>query len=174
MRCPLAAAVAFACGICLPACEKPEPSSRSQARAAASPTPKDELDAGTSRLKTKAAGAIAAVENYLVGQSPKARKEVRRAEEKFTRDKAKWREKLVQEQKDLQPQIERLKEQLGKLDTGKNRDRLSDDLARLQDQSKQTNKLLVELEATGRDVWHDFKAEVTTEEVAHSSPSPTP
>ena len=172
MKFPLLA-VALAFGICLPACEKQDPTS-AQARAKSTPLPKDELDAGTNRLKTKAEGTIAAVENYLVGHSPKVRKELRRTEEKFTRDKAKWREKLMQEQKDLQPQIDRLKEQLEKVDTTRNREQVRDELARLQAKSKETDKLRLELEAAGKDVWHEFKAELTAQEAKNSTPSPTP
>ena len=172
MKFPLLA-VTLAFGICLSACDEPN-AAPPRSRAKSTPAPKDELDAGTNRLKAKTESTLAAVENYLVGQSPKARKEWRRTEEKFARDKAKWREKLVQEQKDLQPQIERLKEQLGKVDTGTNRDQLRAELSRLQERSKETDRLRVELEAAGRDIWHEFKAELTAQEANKSTPSPTP
>ena len=172
MKFPLLA-VALACGICLSACDEQNPAPP-RSRAKSTPPPKDELDAGTNRLKAKTESTLAAVENYLVGQSPKARKELRRAEEKFTRDKAKWREKLAQEQKDLQPQIARLQEQIDKVDTSKNRDQLREELGRLQDRSKEMDRLRAKLEAAGRDIWHEFKAELTTQEAGNSTPTPTP
>ena len=172
MKFPLLA-VALACGVCLSACDD-QNSAPPRSRAKSTPLPKDELDAGTNRLKAKTESTLAAVENYFVGQSPKARKEWRRTEEKFIRDKAKWREKLVQEQKDLQPQIDRLKEQLEKLDTSKNRDQLRAELSRLQDRSKETDRLRSKLEAAGRDIWHEFKAELTAQEAGSGTPPPTP
>ena len=162
-----AVAVAFACGICLSACDKQDPAPGRQTRVQPSPTPKVEPDAGTDRLKIKALGAIAAVENYLVGQNPKLR-------EKFTRDKAKWREKLTKEQKDLRPQIDRLREQLGKLDTTENRAQLRTELARLEDLSKDADKKLTALEAAGQEGWKSFKAQLKAEEAKNSAPSPTP
>ena len=168
MRSPLAAAAILA--LCLPlcGCEKPDPAPTSQKHTKASPTPKDELDAGTDRLQRKTAGAIAALENFFfVSDHPKQR-------EKLARDKARWREKLRQDQKDLQPQIDRLKEQLGRLDTEKTRDELRAELARLEDQSKNADKRVAELEAAGQDAWKSFKARLQAEEAKNATPSPTP
>ena len=167
MKFPLAVALALALGFCLPGCEKPDPSPKPPTQAKASPTPKDELDAGTNRLKKKAVGAIIAVENFFGRENPKQH-------EKLVRDKAKWREKLRQDQKELQPQIDRLKEQIGKLDTDKTRAELRTELAKLEDQSKNANKKIVELEAAGQDAWKSFKAQLKAEEARNATPSPTP
>ena len=166
MRFSLVAALVFACGLCLGGCDKPD-APPPQARATPTPAPKDELDAGTNRLKAKAEGAIAAVKNYFVKDNPKGR-------EKFTRDKAKWHDKLSKEQIDLQPEIDRLREELGKVETAKGRDQLRDDLARLEDRSKETGRKLAELEAASQDAWKAFKKRLKAEEAKNGAPTPTP
>ena len=166
MRFSLVAAVVFVCGLCLGGCDRPD-SAPPQARATPTPTPKDELDAGTNRLEAKAEGALAALENYFVKDNPKRR-------EKFTRDKAKWHDKLSKQQTDLQPEIDRLREELGKVETAKGRDQLRDDLARLEDRSKDTGRKLAELEAASQDAWKAFKARLKAEEARNGTPTPGP
>ena len=162
---PLIAAALFLAAVCLSACGKSDPASPppGQAQATPSPRPKDELDAGIDPLKKKTDGAIASVSNYLQEQSPLLKVKFEKAMEKFKRDKSKWRDKLRAKQKELQPQIERLKAQAAKVDS-KTRDRLMQELARLQDESKDTDQKLTELEAAGKDAWHALKARMKEEE----------
>ncbi len=167
MKCHFATAVAVALGFSLPACGRSGSDKTPPAQASASPTPKDELDKGANRLKTKAQGAFAAVENYLLRQNPKLR-------EKFDRDRAKWRDKLQQQQKDLQPQIDHLKDQLEHVDSTATREQLHGDLARLEAESKRTEQRLTELEAASQEAWKSFKQRLREDQSSHVTPSPTP
>ena len=174
----LALAAACGVGMCLCACGKraSDPSSR-RADGSPSPRPKSELDAGTDRMAKRTEEAIASVDGYLKEQNPKLREKFRKAAEKMTRDKDKWRERLQAKQKELSPQIDRLREQIGKVDD-QTKAKLGAELARLQDQSTTTDQKLAELETVGKEAWQNFKAKLKTEQEqakkAAASPTPTP
>lgn len=153
----------FVFGLCLclavglAGCGKSDPDP--VAEATPSPTPKavDNKDFSARNIRHKADQAANSFEKFLRDQDPKLRTKVERlankVSDKLGPDKDHWREKLEQERRKIQPQIEQLRQKLGEADGDKNKDRIRDALSKLESKNADTDKKLAELEAAGADVW---------------------
>lgn len=170
----------------LAGCGKSDPEPSTEAKATPSPTPAvaDEgKDFSASNIRHKADQMANSLEKILKDQDPKLRDKVQRLADKVSdklgKDKNHWREKLLDKRRDLMPQIEQLKQQLGQVANDKNKDKLRDALSRLEGKSQDTDKKLAELEAAGADAWKQFKARLKEDEARDHTPptddqTPTP
>ena len=84
--------------------------------------------------------------------------------DKLGKDKDHWREKLETKRRELMPQIDQLKAQLGDTNGDKNKQKLKDALSKLEGKSADTDKKLSELETAGADAWKQFKAQLKEDE----------
>lgn len=137
---------------------------------AATPTP---VPVGSQRSGRKALSAYNAVSEYLKDQDPGLREHFQKAAAKFVQDKDKWRERLQNRQRELQPKITRLREQLTRAE-GKSSDALRglrQELANLESQGADADRKLTELESITSDTWKSFRDRLADED---ATPSPTP
>ena len=137
----------------------------------------DGKDFSAKNIRHKADQAANALGRFLKDQDPKLRDKVQRLADKVSdklgKDKDHWREKLESERRQLLPQIEQLKEQLGQTDGDKNKEKLKDALSKLEGKSEDTDKKLSELETAGADAWKQFKAQLKEDEAKDSNTPPT-
>ncbi len=181
--------IRLALPLCLSGCGKSDPAPTSLTQATPTPTPvatDDAKDFSAKNVRHKADQAANSLEKFLKDQDPKLRDKVQRLADKVSdklgKDKNHWREKLEEKRRELGPQIEQLKEQLGQVDGDKNKQKLKEALSKLEDKSGDTDKKLAELEAAGADAWSQFKATLKEDEVREntpptdddSTPTPTP
>ena len=164
----------------LAGCGKPEP----QTPPVVQPTPTPKADASTDdnkdfsakNIRHKADQAANSLERFLQSQDPKLRDKVQRLADKVSdklgKDKDHWREKLEEKRRELMPQIEQLKQQLGQSDGDRNKEKLKDALSKLEGKSQDTDKKLSELETAGADAWKQFKAQLKEDEAKDSNNTP--
>ncbi len=122
----------------------------------------------------KALSAYNAVSNYLKEQDPGLREHLQKAASHFVKDKDKWRERLQNRQRDLQPKIARLREQLAKAD-GQTADalhRLKQELASLESQRAEAEHKLSQLESITSDTWKSFREQLADDGEPAGSPTP--
>ena len=153
-----------------------QPPPVTQARATPAPTAAavDEgRDATTDRMRRKTAEAAAAINNYLKINQPRLHDKFQKFGDKFTRDKDNWRQKLLEEKKSLQPQIDALKQKAAELDP-KARAAVDQETAALEQQSRVADEKLSELESATADGWKEFKQKLKAEDASRQDLPPTP
>ncbi len=173
---PLLAAATLALSL-LAGCEKSAdeeedavPSSQ-HAQATPSPSPVLECAEKTGR---KALSAYNAVSAYLKDQDPNLREHLQKAASKFVKDKDKWRERLAVRQRELQPKIARLREQLTRAEgqSGEALRSLKQELSSLESQRADADRKLTELESVTSDTWKSFRDRLGSDDDAPASPTP--
>ena len=134
-------------------------------RAEATPSPSPVLESAE-RTGRKALSAYNAVSAYLKDQDPNLREHLQKAASKFVNDKDKWRERLSVRQRELQPKIARLREQLTKAEgqSGEALRGLKQELSSLESQRADADRKLTELESITSDTWKSFHDRVTADE----------
>ena len=127
-------------------------------RAEATPTPTPAAQ-GSDRMGRKALSAYTAVSDYLKDQDPDLREHLQKAAAKFVKDKDKWRERLADRQRDLQPKITRLRDQLTRTEgqSGEALRNLRQELSSLESQRADADRKLSELESVTSDTWKSFR-----------------
>ena len=130
-----------------------------QAEATPTPAPVSE---GSDRTGHKVMSAYNAVSEYLKDQDPDLRVHLQKAAAKFVKDKDKWRQRLASRQRELQPKIARLREQLTKAE-GQSAEALRDLRQELSG---------LESQRITSDTWSSFRDRLAT--AGEASPSPTP
>lgn len=173
---PLLAAASLAlsllCGCNKPADEEDVVPPGRQTVAAPTPSPVSE---GSERQGRKALSAYNAVSEYLKDQDPNLREHLQKAAAKFVRDKEKWRDRLASRQRELQPKIARLREQLTKAE-GKSTEALHNlrqELSGLESQRADADRKLSELESITSETWKSFQERLGSDDNGTSA-SPTP
>lgn len=168
------AAVPLALTLLSPACTKHDPPP-AQAMATPSPTPalvNEEAQAAADGMRKKTDEAASAIDAYLKQNEPKLREKFQKFGDKFAKDKEHWRQKLLEERNQLEPQIEALKAKASEADP-KIKAEIEKQTAALQGQKDGADKRLAELEAATADGWKSFKAKMKAEDAA-ASPSSSP
>ena len=154
-------AAAFLALAVLSGCDKPADEEDVVApgpQAEATPTPAPAAQ-GSDRAGRKALSAYTAVSGYLKDQDPDLREHLQKAASKFVKDKDKWRERLADRQRDLEPKITRLRDQLTKADgqSGEALRNLRQELSSLESQRADADHKLSELESVTSDTWKSFR-----------------
>ncbi len=174
----LLAAASFALAL-LSGCEKSvdeEDVAASGPRVEATPTPAPAAP-GSDRVGRKALSAYSAVSAYLKDQDPDLREHLQKAASKFVKDKDKWRERLAGRQRDLQPKITRLRDQLTKAEgqSGDALRNLRQELSSLESQRAEADRKLTELESITSDTWKSFRDRLAVDgdEDKPATPKPT-
>ena len=165
MKTHLFAGAMLLCATALNACVKQPPPA---VRAEATPTPAavDEgVDLTAERMRRKTGEAAAAINDYLKANEPRLRQKFQKIGDKFTRDKDVWRQKLLQEKENLQPQIDQLKAKASQLDP-KARAAIDQQTASLEQQSRAADEKLAELESATADGWKAFKSKLKDEDAS--------
>jgi heme oxygenase len=168
------AGLPLALAVLSPACTKHDPPP-AQAIATPSPTPvpvNEEAEASADALRRKTGDAAAAIDAYLKQNQPKLREKFQKLGDKFAKDKEHWRQKLLEERSQLEPQIEALKAKASEADP-KIKAEIEKQTAALQGQKDGADKRLAELETATADGWKAFKAKMKAEDAA-ASPSASP
>ena len=140
-------------------------------QAVATPSPVPE---GSDRQCRKVLSAYNAVSEYLKDQDPNLREHLQKAATKFVKDKDKWRDRLASRQRELQPKIARLREQLTRAE-GKSADALHSlrqELAGLETQRADAEHKLSELESITSETWKSFRDRLGSDDIAEASPTP--
>ena len=138
----------------------------------APPKPSNRLLTSTASGR-KALSAFNAVSEYLRDQDPDLRGKLQKAAERFARDKDRLRARLKDRQRELQPRIVRLHDQLVRAE-GKSADTLRNlrqELAGLESQRNDAEHRLAELESITDDTWKAFREKLRIDE--EPTPSPT-
>ncbi len=158
-------------------CEKPADEEDTaapvhQVEATPSPSP---VQTGPERTGRRALSAYNAVSEYLKDQDPNLREHLRKAASKFVKDKDTWRERLALRQRELQPKIAHLREQLTKADgqTGEALRNLKQELSSLESQRADAERKLSELESVTSDTWKSFRDRLTADDDEKPA-TPTP
>ncbi len=172
-RRPLPLLVAAAFALCLTGCEKPPEDEPAPPRVGAETTrlPSPSPEGVPDRTGRKALSAFNAVSGYLKDQDPDLRVKFQKAAERFARDKDKWRARLKDRQRELQPRIARMHEQLSRAE-GKSADALRglrQELASLESQRNDAERKLAELESITDDTWKAFRDQLNLDD-----PTPAP
>jgi hypothetical protein len=143
-------------------------------RATPTPAATDEgVDATAGHMRRKTIEAAAAISNYLQANEPRLKGKFEKLGDKFTRDKSIWRKKLLAEKDQLQPQIDALKEKASELDP-KARSTIDRQTAALEEESKDADVKLSELESATADGWKEFKGRLKAEDEARQNTPPAP
>ncbi len=166
----LAAAVSLGFG--LMGCNKPadEDAAPTEGVAEASPPPTPVSD----RTGRKALGAYSAVSQYLKDQDPELREKLHKAAERFVHDKDKWRTRLQDQQRNLQPRIAQARAQLAHMDS-KSAETLRtvrQELASLESQHAEAERRLAELDTITSETWKSFRDGLKLDEATAASPVP--
>ena len=142
------------------------------AKAAPSPSP---VSDGAGRTGRKALSAYNAVSEYLKDQDPGLREHLQKAASKFVRDKDTWRDRLASRERDLQPKITRLRDQLTKADgqSGDALRNLRQELSSLESQRADADRKLSEIESVTSETWKSFRDRLASDD-DDRPPSPTP
>ena len=164
----VAASLAFGLG----GCNKPadEDASPSELLAAAQPSPTPVPD----RTGRKALGAYNAVNQYLKDQDPDLCDKLHKAAERFVHDKDKWRSRLQDRQRTLQPRIAQARAQLTRLE-GKSSEALRNirqELTTLESQHAEAEHRLAELDSITSDTWKSFRDRLKLDDEPAASPTP--
>ncbi len=130
-------------------------------------------DATADRMRRKTAEAAAAINDYLKINQPKLHEKFEKFGDKFTRERDVWRQKLLQEKQQLQPQIDALKQKASDLDP-KARAAIEQETAALEQQSRTADEKLSELESATADGWKEFKQRLKAEDTSRQDSPPTP
>ena len=167
---PLLLAAAVSLGFGLMGCNKPadEDTAPTEGVAEATPTPVPD------RTGRKALGAYSAVSQYLKDQDPELRDKLHKAAERFVHDKDKWRTRLQNQQRNLQPRIAQARAQLARVDS-KSAETLRtvrQELASLESQHAEAEHRLAELDAVTSDTWKSFRDRLKLDDEPAASPSP--
>ena len=168
----LLAVVSLAFG--LAGCNKPtdEDASPTENLIAAQPSPTPVPD----RTGRKALGAYNAVSQYLKEQDPELRDKLHRAAERFVKDKDKWRSRLQNQQRSLQPRIAQARAQLTRVE-GKSTEALRNirqELASLESQHAEADRRLSELDSITSDTWKSFRERLKLDDEPTASPASSP
>ncbi len=167
----LLAVVSLAFGFA--SCNKPadEDAAPTENLTAAQPSPTPAPD----HNGRKALGAYNAVSQYLKEQDPELRDKLHKAAERFVHDKDKWRSRLQDRQRSLQPRIAQARAQLARMDS-KSTEALRNvrqELASLASQHAEADRRLSELDSITTDTWKSFRDRLKLEDEPPASPSPS-
>ena len=172
----LCLAVAASLALGLAGCNKPadEDASPGESLAAVAQTPAP--TATPDRAGRKALGAYNAVSQYLKEQDPEMRDKLHRAAERFVHDKDKWRSRLQDRQRTLQPRIAQAHAQLSRAE-GKSADALRNirqELASLESQRAEAEHRLAELDSITSETWKSFRDRLKLEDEPAALPAGSP
>jgi hypothetical protein len=141
------------------------------------PTPEvaseDSVDATADHMRRKTVEAAAAISNYLQANEPRLKGKFEKFGDKFSRDRNSWRKKLLAEKEQLQPQIDALKQKASALDP-KARTAIDRETASLEEESRDADTKLTELESATADGWKEFRERLKAEDDARQNTPPTP
>ena len=173
LRLPLFLAAAASLALALGGCNKPadEDASPAESLAEAQATPTPAPD----RTGRKALGAYNAVNQYLKEQDPELREKLHRAAERFVHDKDKWRSRLQDRQRTLQPRIAQARAQLAHAESksGDVLHRVRQELAGLESQRADAEHRLAELDTVTSETWKAFRDRLKLDDESPAA-SPTP
>ena len=158
-RRPLVLLVAASLAFSLAGCDKPAPEDALPPLAKTETTKLPSPSPTPDRTGRKALSAYNAVSEYLKDQDPDLGEKLQTAATRFVRDKDKWRGRLKDRQRELQPRIARARDQITKAQ-GKSVDALHNlqkELATLESQRNDAERKLAELESITSDTWKSFR-----------------
>lgn len=154
---------------CLPGCERH--SAEPPASQPPTPTPVP-ADAAAERMKSKTGDALAATGDFVKEKGGQVKSSLGELADQFSKEKDSYRQKLEQEQRDLAPQIDALKERAARAgDTV--RAEFNAQAAALEGQRQRAGQRLDQLKGATREGWESFKDRWRAEDTSPSkSPAP--